>query len=57
LRDAPAEWSLQYERESAKNADVANRNRKKLGSERQLTGFIFFSWQAAPSTLQERDFS
>ena len=42
---------------SAKNADVANRNRKKLGSERQLTGFIFFSWQAAPSTLQERDFS
>ena len=57
MRDAPAEWSLQYERESAKNADVANRNRKKLGSERQLTGFIFFSWQAAPSTLQERDFS
>jgi hypothetical protein len=25
--------------------DVANRNRKKLGSKRQLTGFIFFSWQ------------
>jgi hypothetical protein len=54
LRDAPAEWSLQYERESAKNADAANRNRKKLGSERQLTGFTFFSWQVAPSNLQER---
>jgi hypothetical protein len=42
---------------ATKNADVANRNRKKLGSKRRLTGFIFFSWQAAPFTLQERDFS